>query len=216
MSAIPMNASQKSAVLGWLRTIVPIAVAMTVTSCSPYASAARAENVSAASQPSEEAAVLDRVRDVLKMYQSMPDKVSLEMAERIYVPDAVKPPIVMDMSATDGEPWSNKGKNGWIEVMRRYNALPADLRPSELQFELKEPQVVIGGNLAAVATRLGASFKSAGGGRVNLETRYTFVFLKVNGTWMLWHEHWSVPVQAAGPAQKAGSDAKDKGVISAL
>ena len=76
---------------------------------------------------------------------------------------------------------------------------------SKIHVEEKDIAVVVGGDLAAVHYILPITWTDKGGTHSE-NGRYTQVLKKVDGKWLIWHEHFSVPYDPA--TGKAVLDAK--------
>ena len=156
----------------------------------------RSETASTFSNNAQDEAQIRKLADrILEMYSLQPDPRSIEIAKEIYVPDAIMPPIITDMGETDGQPWSNTGKAGWIKVMTAYNNTPVEKLPKTFEFRMQDTKVVVDGNVGALVTLLPTKITLQNNKVIDLQSRYTWVFLKVNGEWKLWHEHWSIPAK---------------------
>lgn len=146
--------------------------------------------IEAADRAADEAAVRALAMAVLDMYKK--EDMSMQaIAEKIYTPDDVAPPIVVDIGKTmKGGLWSTS-KAEWLEQIKKYIEMPG--RPSDFTFALEDPKFIVDDHLATMVALVPTAFRNSKGKLINVATRYTFVFLKVRGEWTLWHEHWSVP-----------------------
>ena len=67
---------------------------------------------------------------------------------------------------------------------------------AQLQQETTVEKVIADGNIAAAACIVRASWADTTG-RHSQVGRFTMVFKKLNGKWLIWHEHYSLPYDEA-------------------
>ncbi|HEX4580997.1 MAG TPA: SgcJ/EcaC family oxidoreductase [Acidobacteriaceae bacterium] len=86
-------------------------------------------------------------------------------------------------------PFQSKG----IEAYRKTWDLFFSCAPDPAVFDIKEMQVIAGRDVAFVTAAMRCTEREAGGEDVELDFRLTIGLHKVDGKWLIVHEHHSVP-----------------------
>ena len=86
-------------------------------------------------------------------------------------------------------PLESKG----IEAYRETWDLFYSAQPEPIAFDIQRMDVIAGADVAFVAALMRCAEKANNGERSNLDFRLTIGLRKINGRWIILHEHHSVP-----------------------
>jgi uncharacterized protein (TIGR02246 family) len=86
-------------------------------------------------------------------------------------------------------PFQSEGLDAYRKTWDLFFSWSAD----PVRFEIHEMKVTAGPDVAFAVARMSCTEPGAGGTRSNLDFRLTIGLRKVNGQWLIAHEHHSVP-----------------------
>ena len=86
-------------------------------------------------------------------------------------------------------PLESKG----IDAYRETWDLFYSAQPDPIAFDIQRMDIVAGADVAFVAALMRCAEKGENGERINLDFRLTIGLRKINGRWIILHEHHSVP-----------------------
>ena len=86
-------------------------------------------------------------------------------------------------------PLESKG----IDAYRETWDLFYSAQPDPIAFDIQRMEIVAGADVAFVAALMRCAEKAENGERIKLDFRLTIGLRKINGRWIILHEHHSVP-----------------------
>ncbi len=132
----------------------------------------------ATQRANDEADIRQRIDKLAEAIRAM----DLEGVMSIYTPDLVSFDIVPPLQHVEAE----AKRNNWVDVFATY-------RPP-LEYEIRDLTITVGDNVAfgRSLNRISGTLKN--GHRSGYWLRWTTCFRKIDGTWLIAHDHVSVPV----------------------
>jgi uncharacterized protein (TIGR02246 family) len=126
----------------------------------------------------DEADIRQRIDKVVEAVRAM----DLEAVKSIYAPDIVSFDIVPPLQHVGAE---EKWKN-WVDVFTAYQ--------HPLGYEIRELTITLGDDVAFghSLNRISGTLKN--GSRSDFWVRWTACFRKIDGNWLIAHDHVSVPL----------------------
>jgi ketosteroid isomerase-like protein len=193
--AVLANSESCRAQRGWRRAaarnckarvaLIDIALESRMSSPRPIGSAMpRRRQTMAAQRTTDEADIRQRIDRLAAAIRAM----DLDAVMPIYAADLVSFDIVAPLRHVGA---AAKRKN-WIAAFAMYR------RP--LDYEIRDLTIIMGGDVAFghSLNRIGGTLKA--GGRNELWLRWTTGFRKIDGNWLIVHDHVSVPADFASGA----------------
>jgi uncharacterized protein (TIGR02246 family) len=86
-------------------------------------------------------------------------------------------------------PLESKGINAYRETLDLFYSA----QPDPIAFDIQRMDIVAGADVAFVAALMRCAEKGDHSERINLDFRLTIGLRKINGRWIILHEHHSVP-----------------------
>lgn len=129
----------------------------------------------------EEAEIRGRLDDLIGAVQAM----DLERLKSMYAPDIVSFDVQPPLRAVG---WEAKSRN-WVEAFTVFEY--------PLEYEIRDLTIDVDGDLAFAHSlnRLDGTLKN--GARTGFWVRATVCFRKIDGAWLIAHDHVSVPLDVA-------------------